>query len=300
MRAWLLVLLCGGCGSSAFQRAADGFQAVAHPAADALAVEYDVAGDLCRDEQRFSFLRGEIDENWHGGPTTVEGAYLARRDDGVPDGKCEEAARQREIWVRTLGLIAIYGDALRALADSGVCDGTALAGAASSLGALANSAGAPGPVGGALGKAGDPLKAIADFALGKHIESELRAELGRHRFEPILDLADEYLHLSSERRLELQTTVHGTATLLARRPGDHTALAVLAPRWYSRLEARARRDRIYQQLIHDLRAAYAELVAISVGDRAKPEEARAAAIAGYAHDVADQATLLHNLIATGE
>jgi hypothetical protein len=300
MRTWLFVLLLGGCGPSPFQRAADGFQAVAHPAADALAVEHDPSGDLCRDEQRFSFLRGAIDENWHGAPSTVDSAYLARREEGVPDGKCEQTGHEREIWVHTLSLIAIYGDALRSLADSGVCDATTLAGAASSLGALANSAKAPGLVGGALGKAGDPLKAIADFALGKHIESELRAELGRHRFEPILDLADEFLRLSSEKRLELQTTVHGATTLLARRPGDHAAFVDLAARWYRRLEARARRDQIYQQIAHDVRAAYAELVAISVGDKAKSDDARASAIAGYAHDVAEQATILHNLIAIGE
>lgn len=300
MRACLLVLLLGGCSPSAFQRAADGFQTVAHPAADALGVEHDPSGDLCRDEQRFSFLRGAIDENWHGAPSTVDNAYLARREEGVADGKCEETGREREIWVRTLALIAIYGDALHALADSGVCDGTMLAAAASSLGALANAAKAPSLIGGALGKAGDPLKAITDFAMGKHIESELRAELGRHRFEPILDLADEYLRLSTEKRLELQTTVHGATTLLARRPGDHAAFVDLATRWYRRLEARARRETIYLQIARDVRAAYAELVAISVGDKAKSDDARVGAIAGYAHDVAEQANILHNLIATGE
>lgn len=271
------IAVVAGCGPSAFQRGAAAFPSVTGPASRLFAVEYDAAGDLCRAEERFSYLRAHVDPSWGGAPPTLARAYLVPRDlvTGGEPGRCDAAERDRDALQHALRVVAGYGEALRALSSMGGYTGD-LGEAASSLGALAGAAGLSPTVGDAVKNAGEPLRFIADLALRKWVERDLRRGLAERRFTKVLDVLDACLALAEEKRKELQTTVKGALTLLARQAkmapgeqapvGDAIAWFQLAERWNVRLAALEHKQRLYRRVLDDLRRADAALAGLAAGD----------------------------------
>jgi len=298
----VLVALASGCGPSAFQRGAFALRNVTGPATVLFSVEYDAPGDLCRAEERFSYLRAHVDATWKQSPPTLAHAYLVPSPTPDEKGRCDQVDHDREIFLNTLHVVARYGEAVGDLALTGAYNGD-LGGMARALGQLTGAAGTSPMISGALSNAGDPLRIIADTVTRKLVERELRKRLAEHKFEKVFDLLDAYLKLSEQKRTELEQTVKGTLTLLARQakmaPGESAdapaaiAWFAFAEKWNVRLKAIAHKQALYRRVLDDVKSAYAALVALSVGD----ERWREQQIADAVRDVDEQTKLLHDLIA---